>query len=347
MKTICIVPKVSGVGGMVSFHSRFSTGLKARGVEITSDIRCPHIDALLVIGGTRDLPGLWRVHHHGIRIVQRLDGMNWLHRKLKTGVKHYLRAEYGNRVLRVIRSRFADHIVYQSVFAQGWWEDSHGKPRVPTNVVYNAVDLQRFSPDIRHPKTNWQLPSDRFRVLLIEGSLMGGYEIGLETAIDLVALLNTTYRHNVGLPVELLVAGLVSDDLVTRWSKQTDFPLIWAGLVAPGGIPELLNAAHILFSADINPACPNAVIEALACGTPVLGFDTGSLIELVTGESGMVVPYGGNPWKLEKPDIHALAEGANLILNRQTIFRAAARARAESAFGLDSMVEAYMQVLFP
>jgi glycosyltransferase involved in cell wall biosynthesis len=78
----------------------------------------------------------------------------------------------------------------------------------------------------------------------------------------------------------------------------------------------------------------------------VLAFDTGALPELVTGESGRVVPYSSDPWKLEKPDIHTLAEGAIQIIKNQSFFRAAARARAESTFGLDAMVEAYLHVLF-
>jgi hypothetical protein len=57
------------------------------------------------------------------------------------------------------------------------------------------------------------------------------------------------------------------------------------------------------------------------------------------------VPYGANPWKLETPDISALALSAEKILTEQNQFRVAARRRAESVFGLDQMVESYLKVL--
>jgi glycosyltransferase involved in cell wall biosynthesis len=100
-----------------------------------------------------------------------------------------------------------------------------------------------------------------------------------------------------------------------------------------------------MYCAEVNPPCPNSVIEALACGLPVIGFDSGSLKELVTDDAGSIVPYGANPWKLETPDISALAASAGEMLEKQGQVRAAARRRAESAFGLDSMVESYLKVL--
>ena len=96
MMQICIIPQVSGVGGMVSFREKFTAGLHGRGIETTSNLQFATCDSVLVIGGTRDLLGLWRAKRRGVRIVQRLNGMNWLHRLQRMGLKHYLRAEYGN-----------------------------------------------------------------------------------------------------------------------------------------------------------------------------------------------------------------------------------------------------------
>ena len=92
------------------------------------------------------------------------------------------------------------------------------------------------------------------------------------------------------------------------------FQSFFAGALAQERIPEMDRSAHLLFSADLNPACPNSVIEALACGTPVVGFDTGALKELVPETCGRIVPYGGDPWKLETPDLPGLAAAAAEVL---------------------------------
>jgi glycosyltransferase involved in cell wall biosynthesis len=97
----------------------------------------------------------------------------------------------------------------------------------------------------------------------------------------------------------------------------------------------------------LNPSCPNAVIEAIACGLPVVAFDTGALPELVQSDSGRVVPYGGNPWRLEPPNLDGLAQAAAEILANQGHYRMAARARAEAMFGLDKMIEGYLNILIP
>ena len=88
---------------MVSFRARFTAGLEQRGIQVCTNLDDTPYDAVLVIGGTRDLLGLRQVRRRGVRIVQRLNGMNWIHRKRRTGLKHALRSEYGNLILNTIR----------------------------------------------------------------------------------------------------------------------------------------------------------------------------------------------------------------------------------------------------
>jgi glycosyltransferase involved in cell wall biosynthesis len=110
-------------------------------------------------------------------------------------------------------------------------------------------------------------------------------------------------------------------------------------------IAEIYRSAHIFFSADINAACPNSVVEALACGTPVTAFDTGAVSELLGGEGGIAVPYGGDPWRLDSPDIPALTLSALKILDNLDHYQETARKRAVSAFNLDQMVDHYLELL--
>ncbi len=336
MTRICLLPRVHGVGGMVSFQARLADGLARRGIQVCTDPGDLPYDAVLITGGTRSLAALRRARRRGIRVVQRLDGINWLHRRLPTGARHYLRAEYGNRLLALLRARLVTHVVYQSEFVRGWWGRAFGPERVPSSVIHNGVDLQAYSPQGSHDR-----PDDRRRLLLVEGSLQGGYELGLMTAVGLAGQLAET-----GL-IELMVAGRLSPDLRAAAESRSRVPIRWAGLVPRDAIPHLDRSAHVLFSGDVNAACPNSVIEALACGLPVAAFATGALPELVTGDSGRLVPYGGDPWKLEPPDLEALTSAAAEILQHQERFRTAARRRAEEAFGLDQMVQRYLEVLLP
>jgi glycosyltransferase involved in cell wall biosynthesis len=119
----------------------------------------------------------------------------------------------------------------------------------------------------------------------------------------------------------------------------------FAGEVPAEKIPDLDRSAHVLYAADVNAACPNSVIEALACGLPVVAFDTGALSELITVDAGRLSPYGGDPWNLDPPDIESLAEAANQIITNQVGFRTAARKRAEEAFALNQMVQGYLDVI--
>lgn len=335
LKRICIVPRVSGVGGMVTFQAKLTAGLAARGIQVTHDLADEPYDSILVIGGTRDLVGLRKASRRGIRIVQRLDGMNWLHKRVRTGVRHWLRAEVSNWLLAYIRERLAGRIVYQSHFVQGWWQRLHGPGPRDQRVIHNGVDLNIFSPDGgEHP------PDDRIRILMVEGNLQGGYELGLSTAMALAEHLRAE-----GKQVELSIAGSVDEKIKSKWSQTSSVTLNWLGVIPNDQIPALNRSAHFLYSSDINAACPNSVIEALACGLPVLAFDTGALSELVPATAGRVIAYGGDPWKLDTPDIAALSQGANEILKEQATLRSGARRHAEEALGLDRMVEAYIEAL--
>lgn len=366
---ICLTPRVSGVGGMVSFQHKLATGLEQRGIGVCYDLEDWPYQAVLVIGGTRQLAGLWRARRRGARIVQRLDGMNWLHRlgrnrKGEDGVRvlpggsipevnlranltgkgfrlrHYLRAEYGNWILNIIRNQIAQRLVYQSEFVRGWWERSHSKPVASTTIVYNGVDLDEYS-----PQGTGTRPVGACRILLVEGSLMGGYETGLEAAVGLAERMQSNYGRELARPVEIMVVGRVQPELQDHWNQRTKVQLYWAGLAPRERIPEIDRSAHLLYSADVNAACPNSVIEALACGLPVVAFDTGALPELVSEEAGRIMPYGGNPWRLDPPDIDGLARAAAEVLGDLERFRSGARQRAEQAFGLEPMVEGYLQAL--
>ncbi|HZJ22286.1 MAG TPA: hypothetical protein VFD54_03195, partial [Anaerolineales bacterium] len=145
MPRICIIPKVKGFAGVASFRLKFEDGLAQRGVDVTHELSQP-TDAILVLAGTRHLLSLRKARAAGTRIVQRLDGLNWVHRIRWAGLRYTLRAIYGNANLSFIRARLAKHVIYQSQFIKGWWEDWYGVARATSSVILNGVDLNGYTP---------------------------------------------------------------------------------------------------------------------------------------------------------------------------------------------------------
>lgn len=330
---ICVVPKVSGIGGMVSFLNKFTLGARDRGIEVTNDLDDQPYKAILVIGGTKAFLKLAALRLRGIKVVQRLDGINWIHRVKPTGLKHSLRAEYGNFVLSIIRRFIASEIIYQSEFSRIWWNKRFGEVNKPFTVIHNGVDTDIYAPT--DPAVN-----EKLGLLVVEGSMGGGYDDGLRNAVALCDGLREK-----GVDIELRVVGEVSEALKNEWNAKTSSPIKWRGVVAREEIPAIMADADLFFSADIHPACPNAVIEALSCGLPVLAFITGSLSELVGPDRGRVVPYGSDPWKLEEPNIQPLVEAAFDLLKELPNAKANARKWAETHFSLDLMVQRYLKIL--
>lgn len=226
---ICVIPHVNKVGGIGTFRGRFTQGLNARGIDVVNNLADIPYDAILVLGGTRNLTGIWRAKQRGVRVVQRLDGMNWIHRKKRTGWRHFLRAEYGNFMLSFIRSRLADQIIYQSEFSHQWWEREYRKTTIPWAVVLNGVDLQRYN-----TFGEGEPPEDCDRVLVVEGALGGGYETGLEIAIHMVERLSNAYNRK----VELVVVGRVSTALEQEWTSKTAIQVKFTGQVPSELIPR-------------------------------------------------------------------------------------------------------------
>lgn len=333
---ISIMPYTYGVGGPASFRQRFTTGLASHGITVADGLDDPDVDAVLLISGWRQLGKLRRLKRAGVPIIQRLDGINWIHRQTRFRPRYYLKAEYGNWLMNFTRRQIASHIIYQSEFVRRRWEEVYGPAPVGDDVIYNSVDLDAFTPE-----GETEPLGDRQRIMVVEGSFSGGHDLGLRVVLDMAAGM----QEKTGIPLEVMVAGRVPEAVRKQWEEYARVPVTWLGIVPRERIACLDRSAALLFSAELNPACPNSVIEALACGLPVVGYDTGSLAELVTGDAGRVVPFEGDPWKLEYPDIPPLIDAAAEILQDQARFRAGARQRAEEAFGLDRMVQRYVEVM--
>lgn len=335
--SIALVPVINAMAGPGSFQLKLKTALEARGIRVHHNPLEEDTHAILIIAGTRHVREIRTAKQRGVRIVQRLNGINWVHRRRYLGVRYTLRAEAANLLLAYTRRFLADHVVYQSDFTRDWWHNWYGAHKSPHSVIHNGVDLQDYSPEGDESR-----PDDHIRLQIVEGHLNWDNRLALENAYSFAQALEQAAGRKVELVVVADVLPALREQMIQR---NPGAWVTYAGVIPRLQIPAKSRSAHLQYSAEINASCPNSVVEALACGLPVAAFDSGSLAELVQGDAGVVVPYGANPWKLEKPDFHTLAQAALPILAEQQRYRHSARALAEHRFSLKKMADGYLQAL--
>jgi glycosyltransferase involved in cell wall biosynthesis len=116
-----------------------------------------------------------------------------------------------------------------------------------------------------------------------------------------------------------------------------DIPIEWLGEV--DDMPTFLSTLNVFTMISEPAGCPNASLEAMAAGLPVIATDVGGAGEqVVDGVTGRLLPRG---------DTHAFADALkNCAENTETLARwgSAGRERIEKHFSLESMVEEYQRI---
>jgi glycosyltransferase involved in cell wall biosynthesis len=239
------------------------------------------------------------------------------------------RAEDVNRPLRRCLQA-ADHVVYQSEFSKASSDLFLGAPSCPWEILPNAVDVERFTPAAEPPAAG--------PVLLLGGDQTQAYrlELGLRT----LAALSASHPR-----AELLVTGrLVSplEPLARELGVRERVHLL--GEYDQREAPPLFRRAHLLLHTKVKDPCPTLVIEALACGLPVVYPASGGTVELVGDEAGVGVPHPESWERDEPPTPDELADACRRVLDELPRYAEAARRRAVERFSLEPWLERHAEI---
>ena len=113
------------------------------------------------------------------------------------------------------------------------------------------------------------------------------------------------------------------------------------------------HAKAFIFPIQWEEPCPLTVLESMACGTPLIAFARGSLVEsVVDGETGFLVNPSDNDirgsWIVKKTGINGLTEAIERLYamssEKYLAMRKACRNRAEENYTIDKMVDKYLNI---
>ncbi len=244
-------------------------------------------------------------------------------------------SERQNRPMRWLRER-ADYIIYQSQFCREAAEKFLGACATPSEILFNPVDLKKFFPLTNRPLLK------PLRLLTLGTH---SYEERVFSTLECLAILRRG-----GVEATLTIAGkyLWPQGEASIHQKVEQLKLVGAVNFLPSFNQEqaiqLYQSHHLVLHPKYLDPCPTVVIEALACGCPVIGSASGGLPELVSSESGHLisVPLYWN--KMITPTGIQLAEGVMELLPRWDEAAKAARQRAAFLFNEECWVARHREI---
>lgn len=178
----------------------------------------------------------------------------------------------------------------------------------PVKVVYIGIDGGRFSPGSKtDARQKLELPLTR-EILLSVGTTIP--EKGWLELLDAFVKVAPTSWHFVAAGSPRGGGGDL-DLLAEAARRGLGDRFTWLGLQPPERMPDLYRAADAFALASHNEGLSNSILEAMACGLPVLATSVGGHAEVIEdGISGHLVPPR-SPEKLES--------GLRLLLSQAAV----------------------------
>lgn len=232
-------------------------------------------------------------------VIQRLDGIYY---PSKHG-SDYLAL---NRDIKDIYNNYADFVVFQSEYSKRQCLEMLGpKDAQHCTTIINGVDKSLFYPADLEP--------DQKKFRFITTGNFRNPDM-LEPVINALDLLQGAYDF------ELVLIGPVVNKELLHLCRR---PYIKSmGKMKLTKIAEELRKSHAFIYSHLNPPCPNSVLEALSSGLPVVGFDSGSLGELLFFSRELLAPVSDETFqKYEDFDYPKLADTIKLTIENYQDFK--------------------------
>jgi glycosyltransferase involved in cell wall biosynthesis len=179
----------------------------------------------------------------------------------------------------------ADSVIAVSKSTKKDAMDFYGLDEERIEVIYEGVHA-RFRP----------APSDAISVVLRKYGLVGGFILSvgtIEPRKNLTSLLEAYHvLKNQGTPRRLVIVGKkgwLYADFFRRLSELgLEDEVIFPGFVPDDDLPALYSAADLFVFPSLYEGFGLPVLEAMACGVPVITSNTSSLPE-VAGEAALLI----------------------------------------------------------
>lgn len=174
--------------------------------------------------------------------------------------------------------------------------------KYPVKVINNGIDLNIFKPTESNFREVHGLKDE---TIVLGVASVWDRRKGLDYLVELSKKLDDTYK--------VIIVGVTD-------KQKKDLPKNVLGITKTNNVDELVeiySVADIFINPTLEDNFPTTNLESLACGTPVITFNTGGSIESIDKSCGEVIDKNEGHKLLEK-----INEFENINYSKNSILRA-------------------------
>jgi glycosyltransferase involved in cell wall biosynthesis len=200
-------------------------------------------------------------------------------------------------------------------------------------TIPNPIDTEIFSAkDTAAARTKWGI-NPKSKIILFGAANIMDRRKGISYLVDALNDLKNSYADTQN--IEIVIFGKNKSFDVSLFP----FKVYEVGIInSQSSIAELYSLADVFVSPAIEDNLPNTVMEALACSTPVVAFNTGGIPDMVE--------HLQNGYLAEFKSATDFAAGIHYVLNPEHKENLAAKARNKvlNTFTNEIVAKQYMAV---
>ncbi len=270
-----------------------------------------------------DQRALQKLKARGGKVCQRLDGVYYPEKHGDEFLKR-------NQKIKDIYLNFSDHVIFQSEYSRKQCFDMLGKKQASEySIIINGVNTEIFHPN----------QSRGFNKNHIQFCTTGSIR-GIDMLSPIIRALDLIQES---IHFSFHVVGPIKDEECAKLMDRKY--IVHHGNCPLDKVADILRSSDIFIFSHLNPPCPNSVIEAIASGLPVVGFNSGAMSELLSFAPDLLADAGEKLYH-SFPDLspELLAEKLMMAVDNYPTHRKLSLQACEN-YSMDNCGRRYVEVL--
>ena len=200
-------------------------------------------------------------------------------------------------------------------------------------AIPNPLDINLFSPQNKvDARKKLGLPTDKKLILFVAAKVSVIWK-GFGYFQESLEILKAQYPHNQD--IELIILGESDAEAI----EKLPFKAHTLGRISDvNKIVSIYSAADVFVTSSIQENLPNTIMEAMACGTPAVGFEVGGIPEMIESyKNGFLAKY---------KSAESLADGIKWVLFEANNAELSSNARQKvlDNYSEKVVIEQYLEV---